>query len=438
MKKGAGAMSKEEIFKNKTIRKKVYESFGMIIALYVGSLIYACVMMFIMRFLPYEQEIAFVLATVFILCIIAAISIRLTRKKEKMLVKYIVEPVAELSQVAEQISNGHLNLDIEYESEDEIGALADNFRKTSVTLNKIIVDLSAILEEFAKGNYTVHSKCKDAYVGDFELVMNKLVDTVANVSETLRLIRESSDQVAAGAEQLAISSQDLAKGASDQSMAVDDLVSSVTEVTQQVVANSASTDIVHDKAKEVGTEANISQQKMKELMVAMERISTTSQEIEKVITEIESIASQTNLLSLNASIEAARAGEAGKGFAVVAEQIRMLAESSAESAETSKHLLEANHVEVNRGNEVTRQTAESLNKVMEELDYIISEVANIRVASDHQAVSVKQIENGVRQISDVIQSNSAASEEASATSEELSSEADSLDGLVSRFQLWEE
>ena len=94
--------------------------------------------------------------------------------------------------------------------------------------------------------------------------------------------------------------------------------------------------------------------------------------------------------------------------------------------------------EVNRGNEVTKQTAESLNKVMEELDYIISEVANIRVASDHQAVSVKQIENGVRQISDVIQSNSAASEEASATSEELSSEADSLDGLVSRFQLRDE
>ena len=128
-------------------------------------------------------------------------------------------------------------------------------------------------------------------------------------------------------------------------------------------------------------------------------------------------------------------GEAGKGFAVVAEQIRMLAESSANSAETSKHLLEANRAEVVQGNTVTAETADSLNKVMQELDYIIQEVANIRIASDHQAVSVKEIEEGVKQIGNVIQNNSAASQEASATSEELSAEADSLDELVGRFIL---
>ncbi len=428
-------MNKEDIFKNKSIKDKVNGTFYLIIGLYLASVLFACVMLVVMRLLPSEYELAFLLATIVILAVVVAVSVSITMGHRRMLIKYIVEPVAELSDVAGQITAGKLDVTIDYESQDEIGGLANDFREMADILNRIIRDLNAILEQFSKGNFDVRSGCKDAYVGEFETVMERLINTVTNVSGTLQSIRESSDQVAGGAEQLAVSSQDLAKGGEEQSTAVERLIASVTEVANQVVANSASTDIVHDKAKEVGAEANISQRKMDELKDAMERISKTSQEIEKVIVEIESIASQTNLLSLNASIEAARAGEAGKGFAVVAEQIRMLAESSANSAETSKHLLEANRAEVVQGNTVTAETADSLNKVMQELDYIIEEVANIRIASDHQAVSVKEIEEGVKQIGNVIQNNSAASQEASATSEELSAEADSLDELVGRFIL---
>ena len=291
-----------------------------------------------------------------------------------------------------------------------------------------------IVEHFAEGNFDVHSNCPDAYVGQLRNVLDELDDMVTRSVRLCTVFQGSSEQVSAGSNQLAVSAQDIAEGATSQAAAVEELVATVEEVTNQVMENTKSTDIVHDKAKQVGIEAANSQQKMDELVDAMKKIDTTTQNIEKIIADIENIASQTNLLSLNASIEAARAGEAGRGFAVVADQIRQLAEESANSAVESKKLIEESMNEVGVGNRVTRETNEAMQKVMTELDQIIQEVANIRTASDRQAVSVNNIKKGVEDINDVIQSNSAAAEETSATSEELSASATTLNELFRALQ----
>ena len=346
----------------------------------------------------------------------------------------LVDPIHKLVEASEKIASGNFDIGEPYESKDELGELSNSFETAASVLKKIVSDLLSIVDNFSEGNFDVHSSCPESYVGQLRDVLDKLNEMVDS-SSTMHGIQESSGQVSAGSSQLAESAQDIAEGATNQAAAVQELVATVDEVTQQVLENTKSTDIVHDKAKQVGMEAADSQKKMSELVEAMKSINSTTQNIEKIIADIESIASQTNLLSLNASIEAARAGEAGRGFAVVADQIRQLAEQSANSAVESKKLIEESINEVSVGNRVTKETNDAMDKVMNELDAIIQEVANIRTASDRQAKSIKEISQGVENINDVIQSNSAASEETSATSEELSASATTLNELLEKFKL---
>ncbi len=174
---------------------------------------------------------------------------------------------------------------------------------------------------------------------------------------------------------------------------------------------------------------------MKEMVEAMNRINETSKKIGNIISEIESIASQTNLLSLNASIEAARAGEAGRGFSVVADQIRQLAEQSSKSAVDTRALIEGTMQEVENGNKVAGRAAASIETVVEGIRSVADSSKDVSTVSENQAATMKEAEIGVNQISDVIQTNAALAEESSATSEELSAQAATLDSLIAKFKL---
>lgn len=351
------------------------------------------------------------------------------------LTENILEPLDQIEKAADDMAHGNLEIDISYQGEDELGKLAESFRNTSFYLRGVVDDINQLLTEFAKGNFDARSHDIEAYQGNFGEILKKLEVTENNLSQTIKNVQESSNQVSAGADQLAQSAQGLAEGATDQAAAVQQLTSSVAEVATHIEENTKSTDSVHDQAKQVAIKADSGSAKMKELVEAMQHISETTNDIQVVIGKIESIASQTNLLSLNASIEAARAGEAGKGFAVVAEQIKNLAEESASSAEETRVMLTNSLNQVGVGSSVADETSQFMSEMIEQLDAVVMEVAKIRQISDQQAESVKQISAAVEQVNGVVQSNSATSEEVSATSEELSASAESLDEMVSDFVL---
>lgn len=348
----------------------------------------------------------------------------------------IEKPVEALAERLKRFAAGDLDSEFpESEIDDEIAYMNNVAKEMAADLNLIISDLSRLMDEMAAGNFKIKTDIEDKYVGKFVNLKDAIHNMNRKMDATLKSVDESSQQVTVGSENLAQSAQELAEGATEQAGAVEELQATIATLTEQIADTADNLQKTSDKAVDHAKNADVSKVEMHSLMEAMQRISDTSKKIENIISDIESIASQTNLLSLNAAIEAARAGEAGKGFAVVAEQIRMLADQSAQSAVDTRTLIEGALNEIEEGNTVAMKVAESMDSVVQGINDIADVSKQLSENSNVQIAAMREAEKGIDQISEVVQSNSAASEECSATSEELSAQAEAMNELISQFTL---
>ena len=370
-----------------------------------------------------------------ILILISTASIIVCIYTTRVLVKLLTEPILELENAAKKLEKGSLDINIEYKSKDELVILANSFRKTCSFLKTIILDINNTLEELSNGHFNITSSCTDQYIGDFTSTKDSLEKIVKSLNETFYEIKEATIQVKGGSEQVAQTSQTISEGATEQASAIEELTASMGEITEKVKNSTGHAKKTNQIVNELGLHIEESDKKMTEMVSAMNEIEDSSKNIKEIINTIDTIAEQTNLLALNAAIEAARAGEAGKGFAVVAEEVRKLAEESSQAVKDTAELIESSIKSVEKGKEIADITAVSLEYVVEHTKEAVQLVDNITKLLEEQAISIEQINGGIDQIADVVQSNSAIAEESAAASEELSAQAETLEVMISRFEL---
>ncbi|MCI8495792.1 MAG: HAMP domain-containing protein [Lachnospiraceae bacterium] len=388
--------------------------------------------------LPLSEYYAMLIGMIVALIVIFSVGILLITFNIKKSASNLTKPILELNHTAQQLADGNLNVNINITSSNEIGELGESFQKTVNRLKEYIAyidETSEVLAQIANGKLSID--LKNDYVGEFHKIKTALLHISDSMNQVMIGINESSERVSIGASELASASQVLAEGAELQAASIEELAATTNTVADQVENSRREAEASAKATAQTATMIEENQAKMQQMMEAMHKIHETSQQVVGIIQTIEDIASQTNLLSLNASIEAARAGDAGRGFAVVADEIGKLALESSKAANTTKELIEISMEEINKGNTITVGAMNSLKESVSAVDQVNNMIQETAQSAAIQAENMKQLRVGIEEMAHGIQDNSAASQQTSATSEELASQADILNQMVQKFELHE-
>ena len=376
---------------------------------------------------------------IFVVIVAAGLAIAVvTTLIGRIITNSITEPVEQIEAAVASLRKGELsNVEmLTYESEDEFGDTIRNLKEAMGILADYVREISVEVKAIAQGDLTRNGDDITDFLGDFSELKESLLYILKRFNSTLAEISNLAEQVSSNASEVENASKSLADGATEQAGVIEELNATIGTVVDLAADTAKETQSASARVKASVNRANEEKEKMNELLKEMEHIIEISKEIGNIITDIEDIASQTNLLSLNASIEAARAGEAGRGFAVVADQIGKLAADSAKSAVNTRDLIDKTLVEIEKGNNITRTTAEAFNQIIADMESFAELAQNTMEKANSQAESLEQIGQGIEQLSGVVQGNAASSEENTAISINLAEGAAKMHDRVNIFKLF--
>ncbi len=353
------------------------------------------------------------------------ISIRFS--KDELLV-----PITKVSDQMVALAEGDFHETFDMEAEDsEVGRMVLAIRFMKDNLVKIINEITAVLGQMGEGNYDI--ALQQNYVGEFGAIKDSFYKISQEIRHTLQGLREMSNQIKMGSEQLSEAANNLAEASTAQATTVSDLTALTDNLYADMDKNSGEAKVCVELASQAGQTLMAGNKKMEDLKNAIGEISQCSEQIKSIIHVIEDIASQTNLLSLNAAIEAARAGEAGRGFAVVAEQVKNLAEQSAKSAGETTKLIEMTVATVDKGIAIADETAQNISEVMQSASTATEKMGQISVLLEQNVQYMKQVDADLGSIQEVIDTNAATSEETAAISQEQTGQVDHMVNLMNKF-----
>ncbi len=370
-----------------------------------------------------------------VLIALAGITVLFSSAIWYLISKSITRPIQELKRSAEELAAGNLHTEISYTAENELGSLAESMRMTIQALREYMSEIEKSMMLIGKGKLNYQTEVE--FKGDFIALKRSLDHISVMLSESMMKISNSAEQVSGGAQQISNGAQMLSQGASEQTGSIEELAANINEISETVKRNADDTVTASDLADAVEQEIMDNSTQMEAVTMAIAQIRQTSKDITGIVKEIEDIAFQTNLLSLNAAVEAARAGDAGRGFSVVAEEIRKLATKTTDASKITAQLIQKSTKSVEEGSALIDASEQSLKHIVDGARDVASKIEQISQSNIQQANFIIQIRQSIEQISDIVQGNSATSEESAAASEELAAQAQILRELVSRFELLE-